>query len=115
MWSVVVLQCICSSYFCHLSFHIGSSCVPGTWVHQESDQGPQQRLTAFPHIMNELEEPQVERQLLLRDPPVRAQPRPQQGPKAFDRVDMDLMEAIPIVITGILPSGMTHRLMRVSP
>ena len=65
--------------------------------------------------MNELEETQVERQLLLGDPPVRAQPRPQQRPKAFDRVDMDLMEPVAIVITGVFPRGMTHRVMCVTP
>jgi hypothetical protein len=51
----------------------------------------------------------------LGRPPVGTQPRPQQGPKAFDRVDMDLMESMAIVITGVLPSGMTHRVMRVIP
>jgi len=69
-----------------VSITVGSSCVPGTRVHQESDQGPQQRLTAFPNVMNELEDTQIEWQLLLRDPPVRAQPRPQQGPDSSIRI-----------------------------
>jgi hypothetical protein len=46
-------------------FDQGSSCVSGTWSHQECDQGSQQRLATFPSVMNELEETQVERQLLL--------------------------------------------------
>ena len=57
--------------------------------------------------MNELEETQVEGQLLLGNPPVGTQPRAEQRPKALDRVDMDFMESVAIVVTGELPSGMT--------
>src|SRR4051812_10063476 len=69
-------------------YSLGSSCVSGTWGQQECDQGSQHRLTTLPNVMNELEETQVERQLLLRDPPMGAKPGPEQRPESFDRVDM---------------------------
>jgi len=93
----------------------GSSCVSGTWGHQEFDQGSQQRLTTLPKVVIEFEETQVERRLLVGDPPVRAQPRSQHGPNAFDCVDRNFMESIAIVITGVFSRGMTHRMMRVPP
>src|SRR4051794_34263004 len=65
--------------------------------------------------MNELEETQVERQLLLRDPPMGAQPGPEQRPEAFDRVDMDFAEAIAVLVTGELARRMADGAMGVAP
>src|SRR3954453_4281010 len=45
--------------------------------------------------------PQIERQLLLRDPPVRAEPRAQQGPEPLDRVDVPLAEPVAILVAGV--------------
>src|SRR3954462_1792552 len=94
---------------------LGSSCVSGTWGHQECDQGSQQRLTTLPNVMNELEETQVERQLLLRDPPMGAQPGPEQRPEAFDRVDMNFADAIAILVAGELTRRMADGAMGVAP
>ena len=65
--------------------------------------------------MNELEESQVQRQALLRDPTVRAQPTPQQRPEAFEGVDVDLTEPVLVVVSGVLASRVTHRVMGVTP
>src|SRR5258708_7172941 len=93
----------------------GSYCVSGTWGQQECDQGSQQRLTTLPNVMNELEETQVERQLLLRDPPMGAQPGPEQRPEAFDRVDMDFAESIAVLVAGELTGRMADGAVRLAP
>jgi hypothetical protein len=82
---------------------------------QEADQSPQQRFTPLSDVVNEFEEAEIKRQLLLRDSPVGPQPRPQPRPESLDRVDMDLAETVTILIAGELPGGMTHRPMVVAP
>ena len=54
---------------------------------QGGDERAKQGFAATACVVHELEEPQIERQLLLRDPPVRAEPGAQQGPEPLDRVD----------------------------
>ena len=65
--------------------------------------------------MNELEKAEIGGKMLLRDPPVRPQPRTQQGPKTLNGVDMDLVETVTILITGILASAVTYRLVIIAP
>src|SRR5208283_64292 len=65
--------------------------------------------------MNELKEPQVKRQFLLRNPPMRSEPRPQQRPKALNRVDVDFAKSIPILVAGELPGRVTHGVVGVTP
>src|SRR5688500_4581928 len=65
--------------------------------------------------MHELEEGKIVGQLLLRDAPVRPQPRAQQRPDAFHGVDVDFAEAITILITGIFTPTMVNRLMTEAP
>jgi|GEM_PF-3655001 len=90
------------------SYTKGSPCVSGGWRDQQFNQRTQQRFAPFSNIVNELKEPQVKRQLLLRNPPVRSEPRPQQRPKALNRVDMDFAKSIPILVAGELPGRVTH-------
>src|SRR5208337_806218 len=94
---------------------LGSSCVSGGWREQQFNQRTQQCFAPFSNIVNELKEPQVKRQFLLRNPPVRSKPRPQQGPKALNRVDMDFAESIPILVAGELPGRVTHGVVGVAP
>src|SRR5271167_4647859 len=94
---------------------VGSSCVSGGWREQQFNQRTQQCFAPFSNIVNELKEPQVKRQFLLRNPPVRSKPRPQQGPKALNRVDMDFAESIPILVAGELPGRVTHGVVGVAP
>ena len=65
--------------------------------------------------MNELEESQVQRQALLGDSPVRAEPTPEQRPEPLQRVDMHLAESIPVVVPGVLSRRMAARLLIVAP
>src|SRR5271157_5437164 len=94
---------------------VGSSCVSGGWRDQQFDQRTQQRFAPFSNIVNELEEPEVKRQFLLRNPPVWSEPGPQQRPKALDRVDMDFAKSIPILVAGELPGRVTHGVVGVAP
>ena len=61
--------------------------------------------------MHELKETQVERQFLLRNAAMGPQPGAQQRPEAFGGVDVDLMEAIAIVVAGIFASAVAHGVM----
>jgi hypothetical protein len=69
--------------------------------HQGCEKGTKQGFAAAPSVVHELEEAEVERQLLLRDAPMRAEPGAQQGPGPLHRVDMDLAEAVAILVAGI--------------
>ncbi len=55
----------------------------------------------------------IERQLVLRDAAVRAQPGAQQRPKSFHGVDVDLAE--PVLVLGVFAAGMADRFMPVAP
>src|SRR5262245_17399808 len=107
--------CYRISYYLESGILQRSSGVSGTWPDQQFDQRPEQRLAPLPDVMHELEEAQIERQLLLRDPTMGTQPTSQQRPEALHRVDVDLAEAVPVVIPGELPGGMADRPMHVAP
>src|SRR5450631_3078187 len=83
--------------------------------HQEADQRSQQRLTPLSDIVDELEETEVERQLLLRNPTVGTQPRAEQRPETLDGVDMDFAETIAVLVAGELPGRVTDRSTAVPP
>lgn len=42
---------------------------------------------------------------------MRSQPGTEQRPKALHRVDMNFMEAIPVLVAGVFTPAMTHRMM----
>lgn len=44
-----------------------------------------------------------------------AQPGPQEGPEALHGVDVNLMEAVTILITGVFTTPVTYCLMVISP
>src|SRR5271166_2895148 len=96
------------------AFFRGSRWIAG-WCQQLADQRTQQPLAARPDFMNELKEPQVQRQTFLGNSPVGAEPRTQQRPEPFERIDMDLAEPIPVVVPGVLARGMADRLVVVAP
>jgi len=50
---------------------------------QAGDEGAKQGFATSPSIVHELEEAEVERQLVLRDAPMRSQPGAQQRPEAL--------------------------------
>src|SRR4051794_35337895 len=51
---------------------------------QGGDECAKQGFAATACVVHDLEEPEIERQLLLRETPVRAEPGPQQGPEPLD-------------------------------
>ena len=46
---------------------------------------------------------------------MRPQPGAQQGPEALDRVDVDLAEAVAVLVARVLAPGVAHRLVPVAP
>jgi len=60
---------------------LGSGVVAGPSRHQARDERPEQGFAAATRVVHELEEAEVERQLVLRDAAVRAEPGTQQRPK----------------------------------
>src|SRR5215213_4037891 len=73
------------------------------------------RAAATAGVVHELEEAEIERQLVLRDAPVRAQPGAQQRPGPFHRVDVDLAEAVAILVARVLPTRVADRHVPVAP
>src|SRR5688500_20328366 len=65
--------------------------------------------------MDELDEAEIGRQLLLRDAAVRPQPGTQQRPEALGRVDVDLAEAVAILVAGVLAPSVADGLVPVAP
>jgi hypothetical protein len=78
-------------------------------------EGFEESLSAIFGVVNELEEAEVERKTLLGDAAVRPQPGAQQGPEAFDGVDVNLVEAVAVFIAGLLPSAVADGLVIVAP
>ncbi len=96
----------------------GSYWVSGWWrasCHESRNQGAEQGFAAAACVVHELEEAEVERQLVLRDAAVRAQPGAQQRPEALDGVDVDFAEAITVLVARILAAGVADRLVPVAP
>lgn len=77
--------------------------------HQKFQQGSEQAFASEADVVHELKKTQVERQFLLRDPPMGSQPRAQQGPEPLGGVDVDLMETVTVLIAGVFPSAVADR------
>ena len=60
-------------------------------------------------IVQEFKESQVKGEALLRDAPVRPEPRPEQRPKALHGVDVDFALAVAVLVPGVLPFAMVDR------
>src|SRR5215217_3592083 len=67
---------------------------------QGGDERTEQGFAATACVVHELEEPEIERQLVLRETPVRTEPGAQEGPEPFHGVDVHLAKAIPVLIAG---------------
>jgi len=94
---------------------LGSGVVVSSSRNQAGDEGAQQGFDASARVMHELEEAEVERQLVLRDAPVRAQPGAQQRPEAFHGVDVDLTEAVAVFVASVFAAPVADSLMPVAP
>jgi hypothetical protein len=75
---------------------------------QSGQEGAKQGLAPASGVVHELEEGEIVGQLLLGDAPVRPQPGAQQRPDAFHDVDVDLAEAVAILVTGVLTPAMVN-------
>jgi hypothetical protein len=62
---------------------------------QAADESAEQSLAAATGVVHELAEPEIQRQFVLRDAAVRAQPGTQQRPEALDGVDVDFENPSP--------------------
>jgi len=94
---------------------LGSGVVTGPSRNQARDERAEWGFAAPASVVHELEEAEVERQLLLRDAAVRAQPGAQQGPEAFQGIDVDLAETIAVLVAGVFAAPMADRLVPVAP
>jgi len=93
----------------------GTGVVAGTSRDQAGDEGVKQGFAASARVVHELKEAEVKRQLVLREAPMRAQPGAQQRPEPLHRVDVDLAEAVPVLIAGVFAAPMADRLVPVAP
>src|SRR5262249_29032223 len=64
---------------------------------QQLNERRKQRFTPLAHVVHELEETQVQREFLLGNAPMRAQPTPQERPEPLHGIDMDFTQAVAIV------------------
>jgi hypothetical protein len=86
----------------------------GVFTDQQLHERTQQRFASLADVVHKLEEPQVEREFLLGNAPMRAQPTPQERPEAFHCVYVHFAKAVPVFISGKLASPMVDTLMIVS-
>src|SRR3954454_8383307 len=93
----------------------GSGVVTGTSGDKARDEGAEESFAPAARVVYELEEAEVVRQLLLRDAPMRAEPRAQQRPETLDRVDVHLAEPVPVLVAGVFAAPVTDRLVLVAP
>src|SRR3954452_1003538 len=82
---------------------------------QGCDEGAEEGFAAAPSVVHELEEAEIERQLVLRDAPVRAEPRAQQGPRPLHGVDVDLAEAVAILVARVFAPCVANSLVPIAP
>src|SRR3954449_4432090 len=76
---------------------------------------PMRGFAAAPGVVHEHEVTEIQRQLLLCDAAVRTEPRAQQGPRPFHGVDVDLAEAVPILVARVLAMCVTDCLVLIAP
>src|SRR5713101_2976182 len=87
----------------------------GVLADQELNELTQQCFASLADVVDKLEEPEVEREFLLRNAPMRTKPTPQQRPKALHRIHMHFTKPVAIFISGVLAPPMVDALMVVSP
>src|SRR5215203_5478794 len=93
----------------------GFGVVTGTSGEEARDEGAEESFAPAARVVYELEEAEVIRQLLLRDTPVRAEPRAQQGPETLDGVDVHLAEPVTVFVARILTAGMANPFVLIAP
>ena len=89
-------------FYIFLKAHIGFWGDGGLSCDQGGDERSEEGFSASAGVVDELEEAQIDRQFLLRDPPVGMQPGAEQRPEALHGIEVDFAEPIAIVVAGIL-------------
>src|SRR3954466_11915741 len=79
------------------------------------DEGAEESFAPAACVVHELEEAEIERQLVLRDTPVWAEPGAQQRPETLDRVDVHFAKAVPVLVAGVFAAPVADRLVPVAP
>src|SRR5829696_4850496 len=82
---------------------------------QGGDERSEQGFAATACVVHELEEAEIERQLVLRETPVRAEPGAQERPEPLDGVDVHLAKAIPVLIAGVFAAPVADRFVLIAP
>src|SRR5262245_31872040 len=82
---------------------------------QEREQGSQQRFPSSSHVVHQLKEAPIAWHGVWCNASMRTQPGSPQGPKAFQRVDVSCMQALPVVIPRICATTVPDACMRVAP
>ncbi len=80
---------------------VGFRCGGAGSRNQACARGAEQGSPTPARVVHELEELEIERQLVLRETPVWAEPGAQQRPEPLDGVDVHLAEAIPVLVAGV--------------
>src|SRR3982751_1324115 len=76
---------------------------------QACDKGAEQGSPTPARVVHELEEAEIERQLVLRDAPVWAEPGAQQRPEPFHGVDVHLAEPVPVLVAGVFAASVADQ------
>ncbi len=78
---------------------------------QRRQQGVEQSFAAEACVVHKLKEPQAAWQLFLRDSAMGPSPGTQQRPAPLNRVDVDLMDALTLLIACVFAPAVAHRVM----
>ena len=87
----------------------------GVSADQQLNERTQQRFASLADVVNELEEPEVEREFLLGNAPLRTQPTPQERPEPFHGIHMHFTKAITIFVASEFASSVVDTLMAIAP
>ena len=82
---------------------------------QQLNERMPQRFAPFSDLVNKCAETELEREFLLGNASMGAQPTPPQRPEALHGMHLDCTQAVASVITGVRASSMVDALMLVSP
>src|SRR3954451_11378454 len=82
---------------------------------QGADQRAEESLASFTRVMDELKEPEIEGEFLLRNAAMRPKPGAKQGPATFHGVDVDLVEAVTVLVARIFAAAVTDGLVLIAP
>jgi len=87
----------------------------GVLADQPLNKRTQQRFASLADVVHQREDPQGEREWLLGNTPMRAQPTPQERPEAFHGMHMDFTQTVAIFVSSAFTSSVVDTFMVVAP